>query len=132
MAKYTITYSCGHEEEVELFGPMKDRESNIAYYKKYGICSECFKKAMEEDIREMEEELNLPSLEGSEKQVEWAGSIRFIFMIELKKHQDSSVYEAALAFFSGQTEAKFWIDNRETPFPLLVRENSKAIRLLMK
>ena len=31
MAKYTITYSCGHEEAVELFGPMKDRESKIAY-----------------------------------------------------------------------------------------------------
>ena len=123
MAKYTITYSCGHEKEVELFGPIKDRESNIAYYKKYGICSECFKKAMEEDIRE---------IEGSEKQVEWAGRIRFIFMVELKKHQDSSVYEAALAFFSGQTEAKFWIDNRETPFPLLIMENSKAIRVLMK
>lgn len=46
--KYTIIYSCGHTQDIELFGKMSEREKKIEYLKKYGICKECYKKAMEE------------------------------------------------------------------------------------
>ena len=45
--KYTVTFSCGHTEEVELFGKGSDRERKIAWYEKSGLCPECY-KAMKE------------------------------------------------------------------------------------
>ncbi len=48
MAKYTVTYSCGHEGVVELFGKVAEREKKIEYFEKNGLCRECYKKKMEE------------------------------------------------------------------------------------
>lgn len=42
--KYEVTFSCGHTETIELFGKTADRERKIAYYEKYGVCSECYKE----------------------------------------------------------------------------------------
>lgn len=33
MAKYTVLMSCGHEEEVALFGANSEREKKIQYLK---------------------------------------------------------------------------------------------------
>lgn len=44
MAKYSIVFSCGHEERIELLGPVKDRERKIAYFQEQGLCSECYRK----------------------------------------------------------------------------------------
>ena len=33
MAKYTVTYKCGHTATIQLFGKYDDRERKIAYYK---------------------------------------------------------------------------------------------------
>lgn len=48
MAKYTVTFSCGHEGTVELFGKTAEREKKIDYFEKNGLCHECYKKKMEE------------------------------------------------------------------------------------
>lgn len=48
MAKYTVTYSCGHEAVVELFGKVEERKKKIEYFEKNGLCRECYKKKMEE------------------------------------------------------------------------------------
>lgn len=48
MAKYTVTFSCGHEGSVELFGKVAEREKKIEYFEKNGLCRECYKKKMEE------------------------------------------------------------------------------------
>lgn len=48
MAKYTVTYSCGHDGVVELFGKIEERKKKIEYFEKNGLCSECYKKKMEE------------------------------------------------------------------------------------
>ena len=45
--KVTVKFSCGHTKVVELFGRGVDRESRIAYYEKYGICSDCYKEKIE-------------------------------------------------------------------------------------
>lgn len=48
MAKYTVTFSCGHEGSVELFGKVAEREKKIEYFEKNGLCRECYKKKTEE------------------------------------------------------------------------------------
>ena len=40
MAKYNITYSCGHEGTVQLFGKSEERERKIKYYEEFGLCTE--------------------------------------------------------------------------------------------
>lgn len=49
MAKYDITYSCGHEDVIELFGKSVDRERKIEYFEKHGLCKECYKKMKQEE-----------------------------------------------------------------------------------
>lgn len=44
--KYTITMSCGHEDNVELFGSGSERERKLEYFKNCGLCKECYKKKM--------------------------------------------------------------------------------------
>ena len=85
--KYYVTFSCGHEGEVNLYGKAAERDRRIAWYEKEGICPDCYRKMKEEERRKADEELaayadkieteyNLPELEGTEKQIAWARKIR--------------------------------------------------------
>ena len=49
MAKYNITYSCGHEGTVQLFGKSEERERKFKYYEDFGLCTECYKKQKQEE-----------------------------------------------------------------------------------
>lgn len=42
--KYTVKFSCGHDDTVELFGKNTDRQRKIDYFMNYGICSACYKE----------------------------------------------------------------------------------------
>lgn len=48
MAKYIIEMSCGHVVTMQLYGKTSERERKIEYFKREGICTECYKKQMEE------------------------------------------------------------------------------------
>ncbi len=87
MAKYTVTYRCGHEREVTLFGPTRDRERKLEWMATIR-CPECQKKAEGEAIQKREEELGLPALQGSEKQVNWAKDIRISRINSLERWGD--------------------------------------------
>lgn len=50
--KYDVTFSCGHTEEVQIYGKSEERENKIRYYKKSGLCSECYKKQMDKENAE--------------------------------------------------------------------------------
>lgn len=52
MAHYWVNFSCGHEERIELFGKLTERERKIKYFEERGICSCCYKeqKEMEKSI----------------------------------------------------------------------------------
>lgn len=62
MAKYTIKMSCGHEQEVTLFGKNSDRERKIHYFETQGLCKECYKKEMEEIAASQPFSLNIDIL----------------------------------------------------------------------
>lgn len=44
MAQYTVNYSCGHSEVMELFGKEDERYRKIEYWEKCGICSACYRE----------------------------------------------------------------------------------------
>lgn len=79
MAKYNVTYKCGHEGRVELFGKMSARDWRLEQMAGE-LCPECQKKESERATAEFEEENGLPLLSGSEKQVAWARKLRYDFL----------------------------------------------------
>ena len=42
MAKTTVTYSCGHEGEIVLSGPRRERERKIDWAESSGLCRDCY------------------------------------------------------------------------------------------
>lgn len=132
--KYTVTFSCGHTGVVELFGKSADREKKLEWYQDTAVCPDCYKKSW--DMQRLEErqqayenakKMNLPALTGSDKQIAWAVTIRDRFFSLLNAYIDSHAKNTkteagktffrelklrAQAFFSAQTKAVYWIDNR--------------------
>lgn len=51
--KYSVTYSCGHEGTVELFGKNSDRENKIKWYENSAKCPECYKIEKQAQNKEM-------------------------------------------------------------------------------
>lgn len=83
MAKYDVTFTCGHTETVQLYGKTSERERWIEWAEANKLCSECHQTAKEESRQEATkaaakeaEENGLPGLAGSEKQIAWAETIR--------------------------------------------------------
>lgn len=118
MAKYTITYKCGHTEEIQLYGPLKERNSRIAYYASID-CPACRAKKASEEA----EKAGLPALKGSDKQVAWACDIRGEFTKIAKDirsrcagHDDQPAVKELLNKVSdilANDSARYWIDNRD-------------------
>ena len=48
MAKYEVTYGCGHIGTVNLFGKLAEREKKIDFMSQFGLCQECLEKAQQE------------------------------------------------------------------------------------
>ena len=71
MAWYTINYTCGHTERVQLYGKHADRDRIIAA-KERRACPECEAKQAQEQAASD----GLPALTGSDKQISWASDIR--------------------------------------------------------
>ena len=83
MAKYSITYKCGHTCDKQLFGSYKSRESYIEWAKDNKLCPECEEALVQENRRKENEvsaqdaqERGYIELQGNPKQVAWANSIR--------------------------------------------------------
>ena len=45
MAKYDITYSCGHDGVVSIGGKIDDRDRKLEWYKTEAVCPDCYRKA---------------------------------------------------------------------------------------
>lgn len=128
MAKYTVTYSCGHEGVVQLFGKNADRERKLHWMEHTWVCPECFKARISEErederkqAEENAEKLALPDLEGTYKQVNWAVTIRdksvarIAEMVEATRKAGNSTPEQESRlnkFIAAQNKAAYWIDRR--------------------
>jgi len=131
MARYTIKFSCGHTEERQLFGKEDDRQRKIRFFQEQGLCSKCWeeKKQLEYEKKkeaekkladEMDKKYNLPKLEGSEKQIAWADTIRGGLvgyvdkkLIEFSENSDAIKYLSLfIEKLKEYKEAKFWIEKR--------------------
>jgi len=119
MAQYTVKYSCGHAGVISLTGPVKDRKAKLDWFEKR-VCPECYKAKREADSAELQREYGLIELTGSDKQVQWANSIRAEFVERMQEridrrvaHDDRQKALAALtAAVNTQDTAKWWIDHR--------------------
>lgn len=77
MAKYEITYSCGHTETVELFGNQNERFRKLAWMEKNGLCSKCYRHERHADaMGELIDAGYSDLTDGSDKQRAWADSLR--------------------------------------------------------
>jgi hypothetical protein len=45
--KYTVTYSCGHTADVQVFGSHTEREKKAAYLQK-SLCPDCYRKSQDQ------------------------------------------------------------------------------------
>lgn len=138
MATKIVTFSCGHEGELRLSGPYKDRERKVQWAQERGLCPDCYKawkrkEAEKEEaewiahLKEVEASLGLPepewpALEGTPKQIAWAERIREQFVRDF-----ATLYERALRYapeelrqallrvrqeLANQVKASWWIDHR--------------------
>lgn len=75
MAKFTITYSCGHEGRVDISGPEKSRKYKAESMSQQ-LCPDCWRAQRREAAEDKATDLGLPDLMGTEKQIEWAMQLR--------------------------------------------------------
>ena len=143
MGKYIVNFACGHTAVIDLFRKMKEHDAKVAYFERCGFCPQCYKEAMiEKRDKERAESRakaienatkhNLPELTGSQKQIDWALTIRDRyfndFLNALRKYEvlvdktdiseeQKNIFLADLEKikknFADKTESKFWIENRD-------------------
>ena len=121
--KVNITYSCGHEGTIEVFGKAEERERKIKYFEEYGLCPDCYKEEKKGEEKAFAEKYELPELQGSEKQISWAESIRKEKIEEFEKEKPAIRKGAGDDFadflndfttnYYKNTSASWWIDHRE-------------------
>lgn len=156
MAWYYGTYSCGHEGRVQVYGPSKDRQWKAD--SEFGkVCPDCYKEFLaqkrEEETKkamELAKAMDLPPLQGTEKQVAWAEKIRqnliswFDKLTELDVEYFPREYEGYQEIrkltlddmkvvkhfiLENRTVATYYIDNRHNDvFAFIAREYKEALK----
>lgn len=155
MAWYYGTYSCGHEGRVNITGPGKDRGWKIER-RFSGLCPECYKKQMEterekenEESRKISEEMNLPELTGTPKQIAWANTLRLEALNKFHEEAEHIRSRKKKTYYTTDdeerislkdviddmenalvhiTDATFWINYRTAPFGVYIREAYDIIK----
>lgn len=151
MAWYYGTYSCGHEGRTNIVGPTKNRQwISDRHFEK--MCPECYAKYLEEqrakenaEAAEKAAEMELPELQGTEKQVAWANTIRQNIIdtfesIEREKYERTARYYDIKVKFEElplvldyilrtYDSAKYYIDNRDrSVYTALEQESKEALK----
>ncbi|WP_162141750.1 hypothetical protein [Selenomonas artemidis] len=79
------------------------------------VCPHCRAEKEDAENSAFEESYGLPALDGSEKQIHWARTIRKSFFEKMEEEKgkiEPELYGQAVQFFGQKTAAKWWIDNR--------------------
>lgn len=127
MALYTITHTCGHDEEIQIYGTNVhgEREAKAARLSSTA-CAACQAAEARKSWGD------LPALTGSDKQIAWASSIRDTILATLTEQMSrldalsAEQLEQAgqgvgaldktrqvLDRVKAETKASWWIDNRD-------------------
>lgn len=129
MAKYTVTHKCGHEAVLDIPGGKPSLRQWKLDQAAVVDCWDCQKAANVEAAQEQATAFALPVLVGSEKQVQWALTLRskalagIEGMIASYRMRLDGQPAAAMAMLDGvvntvktamvaETDAKAWIDAR--------------------
>jgi hypothetical protein len=124
MAWRTVEYSCGHSQELQFYGPGRERDAKQEWMER-GICPDCY-RAQKEDERRQENEraasiagtIGFAALTGSDKQIAWAATIRQKSLEKLLTQ--NGIRDKIVGVFNAETSAKWWIDHRGmTPYSIL-------------
>ena len=125
MAHYNVEHVCGHDQEIELFGKTSQRYEKIEWMAR-GLCPDCYREKRQQE-REQEnaraaklaKSLGFSQLEGSEKQILWANSIRqktYENICKLEPEHPVYGYSLVAEALSLETLAKWWIDHRNVDY----------------
>lgn len=114
MAKYTVTYKCGHTAEIQLYGKESERQRKIAWYATID-CPQCDASRQ----KEIAQTSGLPTLSGSEKQIAWATKLRNNALgilntriEQLPEANKSIISDLRDKWIAKETASAYWIDNR--------------------
>jgi len=108
MGQHTITFACGHTESRIIGGKLREQESKVGWLEGQ-TCWQCQRAVENAAAAETSATQGWPALEGSEKQIAWATTIR----AEKLERLLLPILAGALL---EQAEARWWIDHRtESP-----------------
>ncbi|GIV50567.1 MAG: hypothetical protein KatS3mg038_1088 [Candidatus Kapaibacterium sp.] len=136
-----VTRSCGHQEWVRSKAPLYQRDNVIARESRK-MCAECYTAQRAAQAQQVAQELSLPQLTGSDKQIAWASDIRQQMLVataDLRAQAEKAVEHperdpqgtapVVLAvhneIINTRTEASWWIDNRNTNWVQLAFDLAK-------
>jgi len=140
MSKFQIKRACGHEETIQIYGPTRDR-ARKAEWEESKLCPDCYADRRETErtserlqAAEAAAKDGLPALEGSQKQLDWALTIRARQLAGIAaylaprpaKPGSEELLAAVLADIRGQTSAAWWIDHRDVQAENLLRDAAIA------
>lgn len=142
MAKYEITFVCGHKGLSNIIGPIKNRQ-RIADRRAEGLCTECYlvegeKKRAAENAANAEKaaEQELPMLLGSIKQIAYGESCRQRLIAELEIYIERFVVPGITKDEASETlqyimqtkkNAKWWIEPGYDLEGLLTKQRIKML-----
>lgn len=128
MAKYQVLHHCGHTEEHDITGKVRDREYQAKKLGENRTCRPCFlAEAEAKSIAAAEANANagLPALAGSPKQVPWAESIRAEWQTKVDQWLEREVKEGIRQGCTEEEVAGFR-SSIETAKAEALRETTKA------
>jgi len=103
----SVTHSCGHSQSHTLHARCRQEADSWAFNLKKVECDVCKQKA--ERIAAEAKASNLPALVGTPNQVAWANAIRQHIYNMLSR---TDRYRYAAAYCQHETQASWWIENR--------------------
>ena len=127
MAKYYGTHTCGHEGVTNVTGPSKNRQWIVDKHFER-LCSACYEEHLvaerariNAEAEKKAKEMELPILTGSDKQVQWANTLRQNLIDEVEKKMEKIeehkgnrdlANQIFTYILTNKTQAVWYIENR--------------------